>query len=112
MSWNKNTVISSHIDAMIHVLEITRVPYNVSVFADARGFGLNDSGDTVYPLRRLQFGDRVFLEQMSRTCDCDADDTISSYEFTLADEPKQWPPEIEECVCGYNCIDYNVKEEE
>lgn len=121
MSWNKNTVDLSEVDAAERVLRNLKIPYHLSTLKKVQGRGLNDTDDSLdnlydldnqkYLIRRLQYRDIVLLEQMVRTCDCDADDVICSYTFNLTSEPKVWIPEVKECVCGYNCIDYNTDKE-
>lgn len=90
MSWNKNTVIVSEIDAAIKVLEAYKKPYSLTVIGTVIGRGLNDLANTKYPIRRLSFEDRVILEAMFEAGDCDSDDWLISEEFSLENEPKNW----------------------
>lgn len=116
MSWNKNTIVNSALDATIKVLEDVNVPYTLSVRGWVSGNGLNDDIDwgesKVYELRRLQYGQHIILEQMERACDCDADDYLNDKEFASYEEPGNYPLEIFICVCGNDCYNLNEKENE
>ena len=90
MSWNKNTVIFSEVDAVARTLEELGTPCNLSVIATFRGRGLNDMEDTKYDLRRLEYSDTVILEYVVLSADCDADDCILSARFILGQEPREW----------------------
>lgn len=96
MSWNKNTRVESSVDATIEVLKKLSVPYTVTVLGTVIGMGLNDYDDKRYDIRRLQYRDTVLLEAMYRTEDCDSDDYLISYDFTLDTEPKAWKIEEQE----------------
>ena len=96
MSWDKNTIVVSQIDQDLRLLEKFGIPYELKELGRVMGHGLNDCGDKFYSIRRLEFGDEVVLEQMHRTDDCDADDTIISMVFEKGKEPKEWPLEIME----------------
>ena len=95
MSWNKNTVTLSFVDATIKVLRDLGVPYSLSVIGKVKGIGLNDD-DKPYELQRLAYSQVVILERMERTTDCDTDDIITSTRFSLRDEPQDWNYEITE----------------
>lgn len=96
MSWDKNTVDCSRLDTYKAILDELGLPYELTVKIAVRGMGLNDDEDTVYELRRLQYNNFVILERMERTSDCDTDDVITSTQFLLEDEPKDWQYEIME----------------
>jgi hypothetical protein len=100
MSWDKNTINLSNLDAVKNVLDDLKIKYTLEAKAKVRGFGLNDGmygeEDKYYELRRLSYRGFVILEQICRTSDCDADDTITSHKFTREDEPKDWEYEITE----------------
>ncbi len=92
MSWNKNT-IPSDMDSIIHTLENAGVPYSVTVEKTIRGNGLNDmygGKETVYPLRKLVYGNKVVMEQMQSHSDCDMDDVIVTVEFEKGSEPQDF----------------------
>ena len=95
MSWDKNTINSSHIDAVVDTLKRADIPYEVKVLGQVRGMGLNDGFDYVnfHEVRRLQYRNTVILEQMRRSSDCDMDDYLESFTFDLDKEPKEWPLE-------------------
>ena len=94
MSWNKNTINMSALEAMRCMLEDLHEPYEVQVIAEFRGLGLNDdfADDDMHQLRRLRYRDTVILEYVNMHSDCDTDDVISSRRFPLKDEPKDWQP--------------------
>jgi hypothetical protein len=92
MSWDKNTISISEIDAVKHVLDNLGVKYTESIIATFNGRGLNDAYNDVsaYNLRRLQYNDIILLECVEMDADCDIDDVIISYEFSASTEPKNW----------------------
>jgi len=106
MSWDKNTIITSELDAIMRVLTNLEVPFEVIILGEVQGFGLNDEDyyedkdgvmnfiDKMYPIRKLSYGDNIVLEQMHRTHDCDFDDILVSYNFKQGTEPKEWKLEI------------------
>ena len=92
MSWDKNTISFSDIDAVIDVLKDVGLDYKLSVMARVRGWGLNDdyTGKEFWELRRLEYGNTVYLEKIEQDADCDVDDIITSSKFTKSTEPKDW----------------------
>lgn len=107
MSWDKNTVRTSALDASLGVLKDLGADYDLTLLADVRGRGLNDGEFQTYDIRRLEYKDVVILEHMVRTCDCDVDDVIESFRYTKGAEPENWMPEVNECVCGH-CEDQGI----
>lgn len=99
MSFDKNTINNSEIDAAIKVLEDIDIPYKLTEIGIIHGFGINDIDGAGYPIRRLEYLNTVMLERIDRTTDCDADDTIHSYKFVRGEEPKDW--EIERIYDEY-----------
>ena len=86
MSWNKNTINCSHLEAVIQPLKDCDIHYRVTVLGKVMGMGLNDdmdwSGDDkYYEIRKLEYKDEVVIEQMERHPDCDIDDIIVSYQM-------------------------------
>ena len=100
MSWDKNTINMSNLDAVKEILDDLKVKYTLEVKKKVRGYGLNDATfgeeDKVYELHRLAYRGFVILEQIKRTQDCDANDTIISRKFTRETEPKDWQYVINE----------------
>ena len=96
MSWDKNTIITSSVDSIIETLSNLNTPYCLEEIGKVRGYGLNDdyNGVDFYPLRKLEYGDFVVLEQIIRTTDCDTDDTIISKSFPKDKIPKRWKKEV------------------
>jgi len=94
MSWNKNTINHSEIDATINLLKKVGINYELRVLGKVqnRGLGATDDCD----MRRLSYEGLVMLETIYRTSDCDADDVISSVSFESAYEPKDWKLEVYE----------------
>ena len=107
MSYNKNTINKSTVDATIKLLKELKIPYKVKILGQVMGLGLNDDiwGEDIkeeihcdhkyYDIRRLEYRDVVILEKMIRNKDCDIDDYIMSYEFKKGLEPKDWKVEEE-----------------
>ena len=97
MSYDKKTINMSQLDAIKNVLDDLSVPYSWTKLANVDGAGANDYLPPglkykmmVYSLRRLVFKNTVILERITRTTDCDTDDIITSHQFNLEDEPKDW----------------------
>ena len=97
MSWDKETIVTSEVDATINVLKHLGVEYTLAELGQVPGCGLNDSDEKMYSIRRLQYNGVVVLEQMWRTCNCDTDDTLVSCEFSNTPVPEDWPVEIDVC---------------
>lgn len=93
MSWNKNTIRTTEVDATLKVLCKANIPYTLEVLGSVVGRGLNDDynafGDE-YECRKLTYGDVVLIERMDCSSDCDSDDYFTSYEFQKGEEPKEW----------------------
>jgi hypothetical protein len=127
MSWNKNTVVMSSVDAVVKTLNDVGVEYNLELLGEVSGCGLNDDygfGRDKYPIRKLTYGDKVLMEQMNRSSDCDCDDFLVSREFKRGDEPIVWPLEMcqdeeeeneqcdcSKCKCGAAGIEFLDKDE-
>jgi len=95
MSWDKNTISFSEVDAFLRFADIFGADYQLIELAKVRGRGLNDdpymSGEEkLYPIRRVEFKDKVILEYMERHSDCDADDIIRSCIYDKAQVPLEW----------------------
>ena len=104
MSWNKNTVVMSSIDATVSTLNNVGVEYSLELLGEVAGNGLNDSygmGSGIYPIRKLTYGNKVLMEQMNRSDDCDADDYLVSIEFQKGEEPIVWPLEMDQGAEGW-----------
>lgn len=107
MSWDKNTVNCSKIDAMALILQAANLTYSLKEIGRVRGYGLNDFMDyespgEIYPLRELVFENKRFVEQMRRCHDCDTDDTIISIE-TQENIPLEIYLDCEDFGCS--CVD-------
>jgi hypothetical protein len=96
MSWDKNTISFSEVNAIMRVLDILGIPYAVSEIGRVGAHGLNDDveGREFWPLRRLEFADKVVLERIHRHSDCDIDDAIFSRIFDKDKAPKRWRKEL------------------
>ena len=98
MSWNKNTYVCSEIDTVIRMLKELDEPYTLTYLGDVRAMGLNDDygpePKEFYSIRKLEYRDKIILERMERSCDCDMDDTLVSYTYNRGEEPAEWPLEI------------------
>lgn len=105
MSWDKNTLNFSEIDATINVLKDIGETFLLDVLGEVQGSGLNDEqwigeGEDahptmkLYPIRKLIYKNTVMLEQMQRHPDCDIDDVILSFKFIIGQEPQDWQIEI------------------
>ena len=98
MSWNKATVNYSKVDTIIDVLKELGIPFEVQVIGSVRDMSLDASYEdhpVLCSLRRLSYANKVVLEKMHRTWDCDADDTIISVSFDASKEPQDWKIEGE-----------------
>ncbi len=80
MGWDKETKILSHIDSLKLYLKNTHIPFSFSILGYVYGHGYSDN-DKYYPIRKLEYGDKVYQEVMVRDPDCDGDDVIISHEF-------------------------------
>jgi len=102
MSWDKNTINLSNLDAVVETLVDLGVDYEVSVLREFNGCGLNDDylDTTPYKLRRLQYDKKVILEKAVLDSDCDTDDLITSHKFELDKEPLDWQPIIHTDING------------
>jgi hypothetical protein len=106
MSWDKQTIVLSFVNATIATLKDLNILYTLTELGQVQGNGRNDDdlgkdaeGDPIpigrcYPIRKLEYGDVVILEQMQRTHDCDTDDVILAFKFEKGKEPKDWQIEI------------------
>jgi len=103
MSWDKNTVRVSNLDAIKQTLDNLGVPYQLTTIGFVKGRGLNDEMLELppHPIRRLQYGDRVVLEHIEQDADCDTDDIITSQEFALEKEPGDWQSTIRTDKTGH-----------
>jgi len=121
MSWDKNTLNFSTLDATIKVLKMFSKKYKLTVLGKVKGLGLNDdyTANDTYTLRKLTFENKIVIEQMQRTYDCDSDDIIVSIEFDKKTFPKKVPLEIYtdegdfvDCSdCKDDCEECNKKED-
>jgi len=93
MSYNKNTVNISEVEATLDVLKTNNIAHELTVIGIVDDHGINSEG-VKHQLFRLRYNTVVLLEQMQRTKDCDGDDMIVSYKFPLASEPKMWDTEV------------------
>ena len=110
MSFNKNTINMSDIDRIETVLIILKEPYTIEKIDTVKGLGLNDDIDGVdaqHSLFKLCFRDKVVIDRMERTMDCDCDDCIVSYVIDKDQMPEVWHNEIymhdDDYMCDSNC---------
>lgn len=102
MSYDKNTLDFSEIDTIVRVLDYLAKAdggeqrYVLTELGTVEGLGVNDEGPHI--LRSLWHSNITVVEQMQRTCDCDADDVIVSIETHDGDD--MLPLETMMCVCG------------
>jgi len=94
VSYDKNTIDYSRIDATKEVLQELGEEFTVTYLGEVVGQGVNDVPEMSYFLRKLEYRDKIMLERMERTYDCDSDDVRASYVFKKGEEPKEWPLEI------------------
>jgi hypothetical protein len=111
MSWDKNTANVSSLNSVVQVLKNLDEHFTVTYMGEVRAMGVNDDfcdpPIDVYPIRKLEYRDKVILERMERTHDCDSDDMLVSLTFTKGEEPSEWPLEVYD-DCEY--FDCNCKE--
>ena len=96
MSYDKNTISISEIDNTIELLKELGIEYKLTELGEVVGYGLNDeySETDKHKIRKLEYKDKVILEQMVRTEDCDSDDYIRSRKFDKDKFPKKWKIEV------------------
>jgi hypothetical protein len=92
MSWNKNTLNHSQVNRTIELLDELGIPYTLEAIGEVKAIGLNDMMSYIhtYWMRRLSYNDKVILEHILRSWDCDVDDIICSEKFDVAHEPQDW----------------------
>jgi hypothetical protein len=98
MSWDKNTRNCSEVDKTIELLKELKIPYKLKVLGTVTGYGLNDdyAESDKHEIRRLEYKEKVILEQMRRSDDCDEEDIIISKKFNKKKVPKKWKIEVKE----------------
>lgn len=100
MSWNKNTVVVSDIDSRVDMLKENGIPYTLTILGKVSGMGLNDAASqgildsSSYLIRKLEYKDKLIVEQMQRQQDCDFDDHLVSIKFLKSEAPKEWKLEM------------------
>lgn len=97
MSYDKNTTITSDMDAIVRTLDVLKQRYTLRTIDEIHCRGNNNLGKV--KIRRLEYGDRVVLERMVHTADCDDDDVLESHEFSRANDPGntwQWVIDLPE----------------
>lgn len=96
MSWDKNTMNCSEIDKTIELLKELKIKYKVKVLGTVTGYGNNDAyaKSDKHKIRRLEYNDKVILEQIRRNDDCDENDFIISKKFNKNKTPKNWKIEV------------------
>lgn len=94
MSWDKITIMSSDINAVIDTLESLNISYKLTTLKKVKGLGINDDETQLYAIRRLEYQGIVIIEKMIRTSDCDTNDCVTSFRMNLKDEPRVWEPEV------------------
>lgn len=95
MSWTKNTIQLSVVNDLIDRLKKDSIPYKVSLLGKVQGNGLNDLSRIteeykIYVLRRLDYEDKIVLEQIIQTNDMQLDDFVLSHLFYKREIPKSW----------------------
>jgi hypothetical protein len=98
MSYNKNTIRVTEVDATLKVLCKANITYTLEVLGSVVGLGMNDDtydreGNEIsgnYECRKLTYGDTVLMERMDCSSDCDSNDYFNSYEYKKGEEPETW----------------------
>jgi hypothetical protein len=94
MGLDKNTIRTSEIDTDINILKELNHPYILTELGKIQGRGINDlyseADEDEYPIRKLEYGNIIILEQIERHTDCDMDDIIRSFKFNKVNEPSEW----------------------
>lgn len=88
MSWNKNTINLSKLDIIASTLDSAGIKYEIKELGQVKAMGLNDGYMDIekYSLRSLSYkgisgSQKIIIEQMQRTEDCDSNDFLVSFEF-------------------------------
>lgn len=94
MSWEKLTINKSEIDKTIELLKEFKIKYKLTILGEVIGYGLNDDigidESKKYKIRKLEYKDKIVLEQRVKSDDCDMDDYILSFKFDKNKVPKKW----------------------
>lgn len=94
MSYEKQTINCSEIDKTIELLKEFGAEYKLTILGEVQGMGCNDDVDIFdglsrkHKIRKLEYKDKVILEQMCRNPDCDENDLIVSKKFNKDKVPK------------------------
>jgi hypothetical protein len=95
MGWNKNTLNISEVEKTIELLKELNINYILTDIGEVQGYGLNDySKKDKHKIRRLEYKDKIILEKIIRTEECDLDDIIVSEKFDKNKVPKKWKIEV------------------
>ena len=108
MSWNKNTVIVSEVDATVRIMDSMGMKYQLHKLGEVANMGLEVQYDPDVlhnvPIRAIEFVDvqgvkHLLIVQMQRTLDCDSDDFVVSFHLigeAATIDLTTWPLEISE----------------
>jgi hypothetical protein len=87
---NKNTIVTSQIDNLKEIFDIKGTAYRLTILGNITCSGFNDVFDNEnkgrYVLRKMEYGNKVLMEQFQKTLGRDLDNYIVSVEFTKGTE--------------------------
>lgn len=93
MSWNKNTIHASELNAYLANAKLRNEPHVLQSYCTVAGLGLNDTNNHDLRVLKLESLGIVVVETMHRDSDCDFDDTIQSTVYSTASQSFEPLPE-------------------
>jgi hypothetical protein len=84
---------NTEVDKYIEILTRNNVPFFVCPIGEYIELGASGKSSTIiYPIRRLEFGDKVVLERVEQY---DDETELVSYMYPTGHEPFEWLPVID-----------------
>jgi hypothetical protein len=82
MSWDKKTVSFSRINSFIEILELLNHPYELKIVKavkdNGNDYNYDEESNGLINLHTLTFNDKIVVDYIQRSDDCDTDDYIHS----------------------------------
>lgn len=99
MNFNKKTLNLSKLDAIAFHLQEKGYSPKIILLDKFEGRGLNDlipynEKRKIHFIRKMEYLDKVILEQLIETDDIETDDYIVSYEFQKEKLPSDWQTKL------------------
>ena len=91
MAKKRYTVVDNTIDSQLEFLNRKQIPYVLTTVGHVPGLSMHDFTGKTYPIRRLEHGGLVVIEQMRRYPNVDdLNDMITAYIFIKEAAPVTW----------------------